>query len=89
MLAKSGFCSKCLQNFSGCSFARTRILLQVLPFSDFFEGSFVKMLVARKANAVLACSQRPFVAPLWRRDDYEARFDCDFTNFTIYFRTLL
>ncbi len=40
VLAKLGFCSKCSQNVSGCSFAHARINLQVLACSVFTEGSF-------------------------------------------------
>ena len=44
VLAKLGFCSKCSQDFSGRSFARARIFLQVLACSVFSGGSVLKML---------------------------------------------
>ena len=67
VLEKLGFCSNCSQNFSGCSFARARIFLQVLACSVFDKGSFLQsarcsqgwvlsMLVLAKKSAVLACS---------------------------------
>ena len=77
VLAKLGFCSNCSQNFSGCSFARARIFLQVLACSVFDKGSFRRVLAARKANYYRCscspkkalcsharkCSQRPFDTP--------------------------
>ena len=58
VLARFGFCSKCSQNFSGCSFARARIFLQVLACSVFSGGSFLKMLIARKASFVNARARK-------------------------------
>ena len=50
---------KCSQNFSGSSFARARIFLQVLACSVFGKGSFCRVLAARKANFYrCSCSQR-------------------------------
>ncbi len=42
MFAKLGFCPECSQNFSGFSFPRVRVFLQVLACSVFRGGSFVK-----------------------------------------------
>ena len=71
VLAKLGFCSKCLQNFSGYSFAHARIFLQVLACLVFSGGSFLKMHTARlsmlvltKKKGALACSQKLFVTPV-------------------------
>ena len=58
MLAKLGFCSNCSQNFSGCSFARARIYLQVLACSVFSEGSFCKVLVAARLTFINACARK-------------------------------
>ncbi len=79
MFAKLGFCSECSQNFSGFSFARVRVFLQVLACSVFRGGKVAlwKVLVARKANVchclwsqsktlcsyARKCSQRPFDTP--------------------------
>ncbi len=40
--AKLGFCSECSQNFSGYSFDRARIFLQVFACSVFSGGKFLK-----------------------------------------------
>ena len=66
---KLGFCSKYWQNFSGCSFARARIFLLVHACSFFGGGSFLKVLVARKANfCQCSCSQRKTLCSHARKD---------------------
>ena len=60
VVAKLGFCSKCSQNFSGCSFVHARKFLHV-EVNRLSGGSFLimKMLVACKANFCLClCLQR-------------------------------
>ena len=59
VLPNLDFCSKCSQNFSGCSLARACIFLQVLACSVSSGCSFLKLVVAREANfCKCSCSQR-------------------------------
>ena len=66
---KLGFSSKCLQKFSGCSFACPGIFLQVLACLVLVEVVFLKVLVTRKANVCqCSCSQRKTVYLHARKD---------------------
>lgn len=62
LLAKLGFFSKCLENFSGRtrSSVRSRKFSQVLACSILNEGNFFVVAPSRKGKRCFACSQRPF-----------------------------